>query len=113
LIKYVSPSPDQEDAGSCLYMSTTGVVEWWLGKLNSQSTKANTPDLSERFLMNADGVIRTPSQHNWRTDKIFLVNELNGAAPNKNYRYTKGWYREPTSGITKANRGEKGAKYGT
>ena len=54
LVPYVLPSPQQEDAGSCLYMSLTGIAEWWLARLNpAVSRRPNGPlDLSERHLIN-------------------------------------------------------------
>ena len=90
LVPFVLPSPNQEGAGSCLYMATTGVAEWWLARLNPTLSRApdGPLDLSERHLMNLAGGRGNEQEDkadlpNWRTDSIYLFNQvlvLGGAA---------------------------------
>ncbi len=119
LLPFVLASPNQEDAGSCLYMATTGVAEWWLARLNPyKSRRPNGPvDLSERYLMNMAGIDENETQlENWRTDSIYLFNNnAQKSHLNKDYPYTKGWFKEATATnpIVAATPHEPGAEYGT
>jgi hypothetical protein len=119
LVPYVLPSPNQEDAGSCLYMATTGIAEWWLARLNPHlSRKPNGPiDLSERYLMNIAGIDENETKlENWRTDSIYLFNNnTQKSYLNKDYPYTKGWYKSAPSSnnLEPALPNESGAEYGT
>jgi hypothetical protein len=115
---YILASPDQEDAGSCLYMSLTGITEWWLARLSPQeSREANGPiDLSERFLMNLSGEDETsnPKIKNWKTDSIFLFNLAGGALLNTSYPFTKGWTVTNDKGnYERSQPNAKDASYGT
>ncbi len=95
LLPFVLPSPDQEDAGSCLFMSLTGIAEWWLARTNPELSRAHDGpiDLSERYLMNLSGQNEDAAQvANWRTDSIFLYNAAGHGVLNREYRFTKGWY---------------------
>lgn len=115
LVPYILPSPDQQDAGSCLYMSLTGVAEWWLARLNPRESRASEGplDLSERHLMNLAGSDENGSPvRNWKTDSILLFNTRNEAWRNRSYRFTKGWYRETNSGYAPAAANSNGATYG-
>lgn len=101
LVPYVLPSPHQEDAGTCLYMSLTGIAEWWLARLNPGLSRAsNGPlDLSERYLINASDVKKNQKNvANWRTDSIEIFNATGKSLLNKNYPFTKGWYKEDSKG---------------
>lgn len=116
LVPYVMGSPNQEGAGSCLYMSITGTAEWWLAKLNPQSSKnIDGPlDLSERFLMNIAGIDEDRSPvANWKTDTIFHFNQIGYGMLNRHYRYTKGWFQDTSTGYAKAEPHAEGASYGT
>lgn len=61
LLKYVIPSPNQEDAGSCHYMAATGAMEVLLNQSKDRQglsidTKPNgSSDISEAYLMNIPG----------------------------------------------------------
>lgn len=116
LLPYVLPSPHQEDAGSCLYMSLTGIAEWWLARLNPQtSRKSNGPlDLSERYLINISG--RKKYQKNvsdWKTDSIEILNAAGRGLLNSAYPFAKGWYREDSKGdIFPAEPNEPASQYG-
>lgn len=115
LLPYIQPSPDQEDAGSCLYMATTGIVEWWLGRLHPEIARGTEGeiDLSERFTMNmAEHNEAGPLIKDWRTDTILGYNAKKQAVKNKDYRYTKGFYKEQGGSPVPAEEGESGAQYG-
>ena len=116
LLPYVLPSPHQEDAGSCLYMSLTGIAEWWLARLNPGiSRAANGPlDLSERYLINASDVKENQKRIvNWRTDSIEIFNATRKSILNRDYPFAKGWYREDDEGdIFPAKPGAAGSTYG-
>ncbi len=116
LVEYVLPSPNQLDAGSCLYMSLTGIAEWWLARRSPQVSRASEGplDLSERFLMNlAD---RASSNNNviknWKTDSILAFNKGGRAALNRDYPFTMGWYKSGENGYEKAVANSAGAEYG-
>jgi hypothetical protein len=117
LVPYVVPSPDQEDAGSCLYMSLTGIAEWWLARLHPNTSRAHDGpiDLSERYMMNVAGIDEDQSGvQNWKTDSIFLYNKTTRGALNSAYRFTKGWYTTDAKGdVLAAEKGASGAEYGT
>ena len=119
LLPFILPSPDQEEAGSCMYMALTGIAEWWLARLNPNMSRASDGplDLSERYLMNLGADTKNSKQlENWKTDSILLFNNANSmAALNSTYRYTKGWFKtsEKTGLIVKATPKENGAEYGT
>ncbi len=117
LIPFVLRSPDQGEAGSCLYMSLTGAAEIFLARANP--TLARTPDgpldLSERYLMNrgalSDAMVDVK---NWKTDSIFIFNSNHLARLNKDYRFTKGWYRVNGAGsYVPAAVQQSGASYDT
>ena len=116
LLPYVLPSPHQEDSGTCLYMSLTGIAEWWLAKLNPRvSRSSNGPlDLSERYLINASAYKKHQKNVlNWKTDSIELFNATGRSALNKAYPFTKGWYREDSKGdIFPARPEQSGSLYG-
>ena len=102
LLPYVLAAPDQDEAGSCLYMSLTGIAEWWLAFMNpSLPRQPDGPlDLSERYLMNIAGVDEdaSPEGANWRTDSIYLFNKERRTVLNSAYRFTKGWHTDDGSG---------------
>src|SRR5882757_3667023 len=54
LLPFSLLAPDQEEAGSCLYMTLTGVAEFYLARQNPRLSRApdGPLDLSERHLMN-------------------------------------------------------------
>ena len=118
LLPFVFASPNQDDAGSCLYMSLTGIAEWWLARLNpTLSREPDGPlDLSERYMMNLAGMNEDDNKivPNWKTDSIFYLNVYHQSALNSAYRYTKGWYVEDEDGdLSPATEKSPGAKYDT
>ena len=117
LLPFILRSPDQDDAGSCLYMSLTGAAEFWLARLHPELARdPDGPiDLSERYLMNTS---KDPSGENqlqdWMTDSIFLLNNAGSKAPlNRDYRFAKGWYKEDNDGnFVPARPRERGSHFG-
>jgi hypothetical protein len=88
-LPYMMPSPYQENAGSCLFMSHTAATEVLLGK--SQNKKI---DLSERYLMNLSKAdIGDDLINNWITDTIYRLNATKETYLNKDFPYLKDWYR--------------------
>ncbi len=115
LLPFALRSPDQEEAGSCLYMSLTGIAEWWLARLHPAVSRApdGPLDLSERYLMNLAGMEEDQNGiADWKTDSIFLFNKEGGTLRNEDYRFTKGWYtRDAEGALHAATRGTPRAVY--
>ncbi|MGE0525521.1 MAG: hypothetical protein AB7G93_06200 [Bdellovibrionales bacterium] len=116
LIPYALRSPHQQEAGSCLYMSLTGIAEFWLSRLNPDlSREPEGPlDLSERHLMNV--AAQSESQlgvENWRTDSVYLMNNWGGLLRNTEYRFTKGWVLRRGGRYVRVNPHTPGSSYST
>ncbi|MGE3757029.1 MAG: hypothetical protein AB7H97_04695, partial [Pseudobdellovibrionaceae bacterium] len=116
LLPFVSLTPDQEDAGSCLFMATTGMAEWWLRKLNPKMDRSpdGETDLSERYLMNISELHEDSSVKNALTDAIYNFND-NGymAALNSEYRYSKGWAKWEEGEYVRSKKSDPEAEYST
>lgn len=115
LLAYVTPSPDQEEAGTCLFMSLTGVAEWWLRRLNNVTEfhPDDDYDLSERWWINNSlWLEHTKRIENWNTDTIYMFNSTHSVL-NRDYRFTKGWYLDSENGIKPTKPNAKGAVYDT
>lgn len=109
LLPFVMPAPYQDNAGSCLFMSHTGAVEVLL----NQKSKTKT-DLSERYFMNLQKASVGENRiSNWRTDTIFRLNETTKMYKNKDFRFSKGWYKTKNGKRVYAKEEEQGAFYGT
>jgi hypothetical protein len=111
LISYVQPSPSQGDAGTCLFMAHTGVLEWWLNKLYQPSEPVM---LSSRYFINlSTGGIGTSHVQEWKTDTGLRLNEEQVFYENDSFRFTKGWYTMGEDRIrTPALPNEPKASYG-
>lgn len=119
MLPYIMPSPDQDEAGSCLYMAITGITEWWTAKLHPEmSRQSDGPsDFSERYIMNVAGIEEDDtSLADWRTDSVYLFNK-NGHQTMRNvdYRFTKGWYlgESYSDKLSPVAEGTPDASYGT
>ena len=121
LIPHILPSPDQQNAGSCLYMALTGIGEMALSILNSKESNfpsrvklshriklSEKVNLSERYTMNL-GQKYLHQIPNWRTDMIDIFNINKGSCTNENYRYTMGWYFPDNTDATGPNGSPKPA----
>ena len=97
-------------------MSHTGIVEWWLARLNPHvKTRIDGPfDLSERYsVAMANDKIGNHVVNNWITDTIYRFNVHKEHVRNKYYPFAKGWFSYDNSGNTiKARANSKDAKYG-
>lgn len=94
LLPYVSPSPDQEDGGTCLFMSTTGLAEWFLRKHNqvAQFQPDDDYNLSPRWWIHqAEESQNRQLIENWYTDTILIFNQ-SGSVLNRDYRFAKAWF---------------------
>ena len=109
-------APDQLDAGTCLYMSLTGIVEWWVARLNPTIPHVadGATDLSERFTVNmASTLSRKAGVKNWKTDTVEIFNKLGYSATNRSYRFTKGYFLDTPKGYVSSNSGNPEASFGT
>lgn len=119
LVPYIHRSPDQEEAGSCLYMSLTGIAELYLARAYPKVPRIPNGDLdlSERWLMNIAGIEEAGNGvENWKTDSVYLFNNPKGGNSemvlNRDYPFAKGWYQRNSEGeVVKSRKGVKGAEY--
>ncbi len=109
LLPFVTPSPYQENAGSCLFMSHTGIIEILMGQLHRKKY-----DFSERYFMNLQKKkIGNESIRNWRTDTINRINTTKQIYHNKDYPFAKGYYKtKPGGGRTFSSPSEPNHYYG-
>lgn len=112
LLAHVMPAPEQEDAGSCLFMSHTGTVEWWYSKLNKNISNTEEKNFSERYFMNLSKEGLDDDLDYWPTDMIHALNKRGEIYLNKDYPYAKGWYKKVNGKRVPALKDEEGAKYG-
>jgi len=87
MLPFVLASPNQYDAGSCLFMATAGAAEILMNQrtaLNDIQYLGNT-DLSERFLMNATDFLPSFVLHWFLSDMIYAYNYLGGSILDRNY----------------------------
>ena len=114
LIDYVLASPNQFDAGSCLFMTTTGAVELLMHQhadLDEIEYNGDT-DLSERFLMSAYQDVPSSMLRYWLTDTVYTYNHFGGSLLNRDYPFTAGYVRETASGnLVPCESGDDGAYY--
>lgn len=125
LTDHLLPSPDQDEAGSCLYMALTGAAEFFLNRQRRfwnpffRPRSDGPTDLSERYFMGLNGVDESDSNvPDWRTDMVYMFNQNSTRARagvlNRNYRFTKGWYVNHANGdLQPSHEGAEGASYGT
>ncbi len=87
MIPFVLASPNQFDAGSCLFMATTGVAEILMNQhtpLDDIQYLGDT-DLSERFLMNANNFVPAFETLWVLSDLIYTYNYLGGSMLDRDY----------------------------
>jgi hypothetical protein len=87
LLDVVLASPNQYDAGSCLFMATTGAAEILLGQHVpiEQVQYLGDTDLSERFLMNASDYVPAVETQWFFTDLVYAYNVLGGSMLDRDY----------------------------
>lgn len=110
---YVVAAPNQQDAGTCLFMATTGAMEILLNKEKNVTGEFNNEgdtDLSERFLITSD--VPEGTVKDWRTDQLYKFNALGGAMLNRDYRFTKGYYKKVDGELEITTSEDEEAQYG-
>lgn len=114
LLNHVVAAPPQGDAGSCLFMSHTGTLEWWINRIEGL-TNAQKIDLSERYMMNlSKAKVGQSFIKNWRTDNVYRLNANQVHYRNETFPFTKLWWKRDANGERiEAMENEEGAEYGT
>lgn len=100
LVPYVLASPNQMDAGSCLFMSNTGAMEILMNQHTplDQVSYGGTTDLSERYLMAAYNHVKTTVLPYFLTDLVFVYETLGGSLLNADYPFCAGYVKDNSSG---------------
>jgi hypothetical protein len=113
LVDYAIASPNQFDAGSCLFMTNTGAMELLINQHTGLDELAynGDSDLSERFLMAAYQDVPSSTIRYWLTDTIYTFNHFNGAMLNRDYPFTAGYVRETSAGIRPCEASDDGAYF--
>lgn len=112
-LPYMMPTPDQENAGSCLFMSHTSAAEVLVNRERDNNGLGNL-DLSERYFMNLSKAdIGADLISDWKTDTIYRLNKTGKMYTNAVYPYIKDWYKTGENGLRVfANENDQGAYYG-
>lgn len=98
---YTLASPNQFDAGSCLFMATTGTMEILLNQhvdLETIEYKGDT-DLSERFLMNTYEYVPWTTFDWFFTDLPYTYNALGGSMLDRDYPFIADYIKDTYYGI--------------
>ena len=87
MLPFVLASPNQYDAGSCLFMATTGAAEILMNQRTSLDDirYLGETDLSERYLMNANDYVPSFAEPWFLSDLIYAYNYLGGSMLDRNY----------------------------
>jgi len=112
LLPYVLASPNQWDAGSCLFMATTGTMELLMNQhLEPGAFDYNgDTDLSERFLMNASDYVPASKSRYFLTDVVYTYEHFGGSLLDRDYPFVCDYVRETSSGgVVRATAGQDGA----
>ena len=93
-------SPNQYDAGSCLFMANSGAMEILMNQHTplEEVTYNGDTDLSERFLMNASDHVPASAIPYQITDILYTYNELGGSLLSRDYHFCAGWVEDTASG---------------
>ncbi len=93
LLDHVLASPNQYDAGSCLFMATTGAMELLINRHLDPADIAydGDTDLSERYLMNASDHVGAGEMAYVMTDLAYTYDVLGGALLSRDYPFTAGY----------------------
>lgn len=113
LVPYVLASPNQFDAGTCLFMSNTGAMEILLNQRAnmSQVDYLGDTDLSERYLMNASNHVPRAELDYSITDVMETYNYFGGSLLSREYPFTAGYMVEEGNGTRPATANEEGAYF--
>jgi hypothetical protein len=101
LVPYALASPNQLEAGSCLFMANTGAMEILLNQHADPETIAykGDTDLSERFLMNAFPYIPSNRFDWFLTDLMYTYNALGGSMLDRDYPFVADYVKDTPSGM--------------
>jgi len=112
MLPFVLASPNQLDAGSCLFMANTGTMEILINQhtpIENIKYDGDT-DLSERYLMTVADHVPASVAPYYLTDTLYLYEAAGGALLNRDYRFCVGYVKETSSGsITPAKKTDEGA----
>lgn len=112
LLDLVLASPNQYDAGSCLFMANTGAMEILLNQhaaLEAIDYLGET-DLSERYLMNASDYLSTADMAYAITDLTYTYDAFGGSLLSRDYPFIADYLRETSSGsLVEAEPSDDGA----
>lgn len=114
LDRWVLPSPNQFDAGSCLFMANTGAMEVLLNQQQQpdEVVSQGPTDLSERFLMNASGYVSDDVMQYTMTDLTYTYGWHGGALLNSDYGFAAGYVRENLQGnLEECSSSDAGAEF--
>ncbi len=98
---YILASPNQFEAGSCLFMANTGAMEILMNQhadLDTIAYKGDT-DLSERFLMNASNYVPRYNFNWFLTDLIYTYNALGGSMLDRDYPFIADYIKDTYGGV--------------
>jgi Leucine rich repeat len=100
LVPFALASPNQFDAGSCLFMANTGAMEVLLNQHTplDQIAYDGDTDLSERFLMSAYETLPTSKIPYFLTDLLYTYDALGGSLLSRDYPFCAGYVVESASG---------------
>jgi len=97
---FVLASPNQYDAGSCIFMSHTGAMEILMNQhtpLEDIAYNGDT-DLSERYLMAALDHVSTANVPYFLTDLIYTYDALGGSLLSRDYNFCVGYCVDDANG---------------
>lgn len=109
---YVISSPNQYDAGSCVFMANTGAMEILMHQdmAPGSFTYLDDTDLSERFLMNGHDHTTAQQVPYFITDLQYIYSSLGGSLLSNEYPFMVGYVTEDAQGNNqRANEGDEGA----
>jgi len=113
LMDYVFASPNQFDAGSCLFMATTGAMEVLLNQHSDPDTieyKGDT-DLSERYLMNVYAQVPAAKMNYFLTDLVHVYNHFGGSMLDRDYPFEAGYVKDTWNGTVEASPSDSDAYF--
>ena len=97
-------APNQLDAGSCLFMATTGAMEILMNQhVAPEEIEYNgDTDLSERFLMAAGSHAPYSTAPWFLTDTLEYYGAIGGSLLNLDYKFCVGYVKDTASGYTQS-----------
>ena len=104
LVDHVFASPNQFDAGSCIFMATTGSMEVLLNQHADPGTidYLGDTDLSERFLMTAYNAVPDARVEYFLTDLVHAYNYLGGSMLDRDYPFQAGYIEDTFNGVVES-----------